>query len=568
MTFLDLIKNTKKDVSTFPEFRLAILADSSTPYLIQALKGMAYSYRVRLEVFDPGIDLGTQELLSKEAALSSFKPSLTFLYSSIHGARDRFFSTELSKRPSFAETLLGEVKQTVALARSRQLTSFLLPTFPLLSDAVFGQLGSRLPSSFQFQIRRYNYLLTDWASQESGIGILDLETISAELGQSDYFDPTLYYSSKAEISFKGLPIVAERILQLIATQMGKLKKCVAFDLDNTIWGGIVGDDGLENLSLGNLGTGKVFSDIQKWLKELKNRGILLCVCSKNEEKTAWEVFDAHPDMVLRRDDIVFFAANWEPKSHNMATILQHLNIGSDSMVFLDDNPAERELIRSSFPDMVVPELPQDPALWLSYLISCHLFETTDFSATDLDRTHLYQVEQQRKAAFETQDLDSYLKGLDMKAKLHPADRFSLPRMAQLSQRTNQFNLRTQRYSEQQLARCIEEGYISFAVSLSDKFGEHGIVSLVLLQPEGEFLFLDSWLMSCRVFGRGLECLVFDQVVSYALKMGKQIKAAYIPTLKNKPVETLLPDLGFQFSNGFWFLDPKEAKTPSYFIALT
>ncbi len=567
MDFLDLVKLEKKDASTFPEFRLAVLADSATQFLAKALKGVAYEHQIRLELFDPGIGLGTQSVLDPHSALYQFQPSLTLFYFSLQSAEERFVSLEISERAHFAELLLQEVKQLVEIATAHGLPAFLLSTFPVVEDSVFGQLAAKLPHSFHYQTKQYNYLLTEWAAQTSDVFVWDLATISSSLGHSRFFDSILYYSAKASISFQALPFVAESVVQHIKARQGNIKKCVIFDLDNTIWGGVVGDDGLENLSLGMLGKGKVFSDIQTWLKELQRRGILLCACSKNEEKVAMKVFDTHPDMVLRRHDLVSSAVNWHPKNENVAALLQLLNIGEDSVVYLDDNPAERDLIRRYFPAMAVPELPQDPALWLSFLSGQFLFETISFSSTDRERTQLYQQEQKRREAIQTQDLSSYLRDLGMKATPHPLNAYTLSRVAQLSQRTNQFNLRTHRYTEAQLSQLMHEGYVALVHSLEDKFGNHGIVSVCLLKPEANALFIDTWLMSCRVFGRGLEHLVFEQLLSLAKEEGKQVKAEYLPTDKNKPVETLLPDLGFQFSEGFWYADPAIVTSPAHLISL-
>lgn len=565
MNFLDLVKNAKKDASSFPTFRLAILADSSTQFFVQALKGMAFQHQLRLEIFDPGLDQRFQELSTPSSLLSLFQPSLLFLYSSSQVLVERFGAIETSLRDRFAETLLEETQQTVSMARSNGLNSFCFNTIPFITDSVFGQLGAHLPQAYQYQIRKYNYLVTEWASKETGISILDLEAISGEIGVASFFDSKLYYSSQAEISFAALPSVAVKLIQSILPQLGKTKKCIVLDLDDTLWGGIVGDDGLENLELGALGKGKVYAHFQKWLKELKNRGILLCICSKNEEAVALEVFEKHPDMILTREDIVSFKANWSPKSENLQAILQQLNISADSVVFLDDNPAERDLIRTAFPETTVPELPRDPALWLSFLTHLNLFETASYSETDKERTLLYQQETQRKESLKTQDLTSYLKGLEMKATLHELNAFTLPRVAQLTQRTNQFNLRTQRYTEEQISTLLKEGDKGWAFSLSDKFGDYGIVSAVLLKPEKDSWFIDTWIMSCRVFGRGLEHLVFELLLKELKTDGKKLKAEYVPTAKNKPVENLLPDLGFQLTNGGWELNPLEARAIPHFI---
>jgi FkbH-like protein len=232
---------------------------------------------------------------------------------------------------------------------------------------------------------------------------------------------------------------------------GKFKKCVVLDLDNTVWGGIIGDDGLENIQVGSLGIGKAFTEFQYWVKKLKNRGVIVAVCSKNTESVAKEPFEKHPDMVLKLDDIAVFIANWENKVDNIRKIQQILNIGFDSMVFLDDNPFERNMVRENIPGLLVPELPEDPAEYLEYLYTLDLFETVSYTDNDAERTRQYQIEAQRITLFEKfTNEDDFLESLNMVSVVESFSKFNIPRVAQLSQRSNQFNLRTIRYTEADL----------------------------------------------------------------------------------------------------------------------
>jgi FkbH-like protein len=363
------------------------------------------------------------------------------------------------------------------------------------------------------------------------------------------FTPNIYINTEMVLSIDALPYVASRVMDIIFAIKGQIKKCLILDLDNTLWGGIIGDDGLEGIQLGHgLGIGKAFTEFQMWIKKLKQRGIIICVASKNNEETAKEPFEKHPDMVLRLDDIAVFMANWESKVDNIRAIQKVLNIGFDSMVFLDDNPFERNVVRENIPGITVPELPTDPAEYLEYLYELNLFETASYSDADKDRTKQYQVEAQRVsfAKIFTNEAD-YLKSLDMVSSVSGFTAFNIPRVAQLSQRSNQFNLRTIRYTEADIASMAEDpNVIDLSFTLKDKFGDNGLIAVVIMKErDKETLFVDTWFMSCRVLKRGMELFILNTMVEQARSAGyKQIIGEYLPTAKNKIVENHYPSLGF------------------------
>ena len=309
------------------------------------------------------------------------------------------------------------------------------------------------------------------------------------------------------------------------------------------------DDGLENIQIGELGLGQAFSRLQQWLKELKRRGIILAVCSKNEEDAAKEPFLKHPEMVLRLEDISMFVANWEDKAGNIRRIQQTLNIGMDSIVFLDDNPFERNAVKSLIPDITVPELPEDPSEYLSYLQQLNLFETASYSKADADRTKQYQEEIARttlQSVFAS--YDEYLESLEMKAVAKPFDAFHFPRIAQLTQRSNQFNLRTIRYTEAEIEQLAEdEDHLTLYFTLKDKFGDYGLISVVVMDKLTDTeLFISEWLMSCRVLKRGMEEYILDTIIRTAEREGyRTVTGEYIPTPKNAMVEKLYERLGLQ-----------------------
>jgi FkbH-like protein len=345
---------------------------------------------------------------------------------------------------------------------------------------------------------------------------------------------------------------------------------VILDLDNTLWGGIIGDDGLENIQIGSLGIGKAFTEFQYWLKKLKNRGIILAVCSKNTEAIAKEPFEKHPDMVLRLEDIAVFVANWDNKADNIRRIQSTLNIGFDSMVFLDDNPFERNIVRENITGITVPELPEDPAEYLEFLYTLNLFETvSSASAEDAERTKLYQVQAERAAqqmAFTNEE--DYLKSLDMTSLVEPFNKFNTPRVAQLSQRSNQFNLRTVRYNEAEIsALANDKNFFSHTFTLEDKFGDNGLICIIILKAQDtDTLFIDTWLMSCRVLKRGMENFTLNTIVKTAKKNGyKYLCGEYLPTAKNEMVKDHYQNLGFSYRDGKWLLNVNDYENKPCFI---
>ena len=338
----------------------------------------------------------------------------------------------------------------------------------------------------------------------------------------------------------------------------------------TVWGGVVGDDGWENVQVGHgLGIGKAFSEFQQWVKKLNNRGIIVCVCSKNDEDKAKEPFERNPEMVLKLDDISVFVANWENKADNLRTIQSILNIGFDSMVFLDDNPFERNMVRENVPGVTVPELPEDPGDYLEFLYTQNLFETASYSSADKDRTKQYQVEAQRVATSKkfTNEAD-FLKSLEMISEVGGFTSFNTPRVAQLSQRCNQFNLCTVRYTEDQITAIENDPkQKGFAFTLEDKFGDNGLIAVVIVKEletsetlkPSETLFIDTWFMSCRVLKRGMENFTLNTLVQWAQGNGyKKIIGKYLPTPKNNMVAEHYTGLGFTKLEGTvtaqWALD--------------
>lgn len=541
----------KSDMTGLPVVRLSVLGDCATQHLCRAIRGMGYEEGLAVEIWEADYNQIELQLVDEQSPLYGSRPDMVLLMLCHQKLYETFCSTPESERPQFAERMTKKVTGYWEMVAARCEARILQSNFMLVDDAVFGNYANKTAYSYAYQVRKLNVLLMQ-AAQESAVGkrvsVVDLDLLQQRYGAESVQDDRTYFVGKLPIAVKYLPAVAEQVIRIIKALRGSVKKCIVTDLDNTLWGGVIGDDGIENIQIGELGQGQAFSGLQTWLKELKKRGILLAVCSKNEEAAAKLPFEKHPEMILKLDDFAMFVANWEDKAGNIRRIQETLNIGMDSIVFLDDNPFERELVRSLIPDICVPELPEDPSAYLPYLRQCGLFETASFSEEDTKRTGQYREEALRASEQSRyENYEEYLQSLHMEAYVSPFDAFHTPRIAQLSQRSNQFNLRTIRYTEADVERLSkDERYETLFFCLKDAFGDYGLISVVVLekQPEG-VLFIEEWFMSCRVLKRGMEEFIADTIVGKARELGCQrVVGEYLPTPKNQMVERLYERLGF------------------------
>jgi len=541
-----LQKNLKRDSSILPMLKVALVGDTATQFLAVALKGIGIERGFKLDLFEADYNQVERQLLDASSELHVFDADYIVVFQSTHKLLSGFNKMPLEKQHTLADERV-EFVRTIASTNKSRLIYF---NYPEIDDTVFGSYSNKVENSFNYQVRKLNLMLMDSSRSYSNLFICDIASLQNKIGRDALFHPAVYIGSEMVLSVNAVPYVASRTMDIIAAIEGKFKKCLILDLDNTVWGGIVGDDGYEKLELGHeWGIGKAFTEFQQWVLKLKNRGIILAVCSKNNEETAKEPFEKHPEMVLKLDDIAVFIANWENKADNIRRVQSILNIGFDSMVFLDDNPFERNIVRENIPGITVPELPEDPAEYLEYLYGLNLFETTTYSNADADRTRQYQVEVQRAATQTrfTNEAD-FLKSLNMESEVRPFNSFNTPRVSQLSQRSNQFNLRTVRYTEADIERMsTDDNYQNFSFTLTDKFGDNGLICVVILEKKDkETLFIDTWFMSCRVLKRGMEHFTLNTLVDYAQQNGfRNIIGEYIPTVKNSMVKKHYQQLGFR-----------------------
>jgi len=569
INFFDLSKNSKKNNENFPKYRLALLGDCATQNLAIALKGYAYTSRLSLDLFDGGYDQILSNIIDSNSQMYSFKPDAIIIYMSVENLYNTWCETPINQRHEFAEKSFSIIKEYWSYITTNCTASILQFLFSEYDDMVFGNYACKQASSFIFQLRKINFLIMNECIINKNIYLIDLCGIQAQTGRKNIFDPKQYYIAKMTISITVLPLIAKNVINVIQSLRGIIKKCIILDLDNTLWGGIIGDDGLTGIQIGELGAGRAYSEFQKWLKELKNRGILLAVCSKNEEKNAKEPFEKHEEMILRLEDFSVFTANWDDKASNIRYIQQILNIGMDSIIFIDDNPFERDIVRSHIPEIIVPNMPEDPGEYLSYLQSLNLFESISYSNEDTNRTEQYRAEAKREVIrLQYTNYDEYLQSLEMISSANTFDVFNIPRISQLTQRSNQFNLRTIRHTESEIKSIMNNSNkITYYFTLKDKLSDYGLICVIILDKiDNECLFIENWIMSCRVLKRGMEEFVMNKIFDTANILGvKFIRGEYIRTSKNDIVSNIYKHFNFTFENDSYILNIDDYKKHKTFI---
>ena len=549
LQYQDLKKKLKNIPEDLPTIKVALLGDTATQFLATAIRGMGLERGYNVNLYEAEYNQVERQILDPTSELHDFDADFIVIFQSTHKFGELHSSLNAEQQAKMADERLSFIASICSNPSfvNKKVICF---NYPEIEDTVFGSYATKVTSSLTYQVRKLNMELMNLSQEQPNLFICDIAGLQNKLGRDFMFAPNVYVSTEMVLSIDALPYVASRVMDIICAVKGQFKKCLILDLDNTVWGGVIGDDGLEGIQLGHgLGIGKAFTEFQMWVKKLKQRGIIICVASKNNEDTAKEPFEKHPDMVLKLSDIAVFQANWETKVDNIRTIQSILNIGFDSMVFLDDNPFERNMVRENIPGITVPELPEDPGEYLEYLYSLNLFETASYSQADKDRTKQYQVEAQRVSLQKTFDSEAdFLKSLNMVSVVSGFTKFNTPRVAQLSQRSNQFNLRTIRYTEADIeALAADPDVIDLCFTLEDKFGDNGLIAVVIMKKhDAETLFVDTWFMSCRVLKRGMENFTLNTMVEYANEKGyKRIIGEYLPTPKNKMVEQHYESLGFQ-----------------------
>ena len=429
---------------------------------------------------------------------------------------------------------------------------FIISSIAFDPNSIHTYIDDNLPNSFYDLNKKINIALKDNCIDRDNIFFLDTNRLIEYYGYSYIFDIRYYYLGRIKYSSLGFNILSENIQSIIKAYLGKLKKVIILDLDNTLWNGVIGEEGIDKIGLSEEGIDKVFRDFQRSLKELNELGILLSICSKNNFEDAINMINNHPMMILTEEDFVSIKINWSNKVENIISISEDLNLGLDSFVFLDDSPVERDLVKSNIPEVVVPDFPSDKSMiknWFVNDVVQRYFPKISLTAEDLKKNKQYRANFDRIKLGKNLDLESFIDNLNIKTSVHINDKQFYSRIAQLTQKTNQFNLTTKRYSESQIVVLSKKNnYHIYCLEYEDKFNHEGIIGVAIIHASENELFIDTFLLSCRVIGRKVEFTFLDEIIfnlKSKYKSSKILKGIFIPTKKNAVCKKFLQEYGLE-----------------------
>ena len=550
-----LLEQTAADGTpvTFLKKRIAVLGGSTTHDIIRMLELFLLNYGIEPEFYESEYAQYWQDAMFDNEELVQFHPDLIYIHTT--GRNITFF-------PDMEDSLQGiEDKLEAQMNHFRVMWEKLENTYhcPVIQNnfefpfyRILGNRDGYDPHGKTAFIQRLNMEFARYAAQQEHFYIYDIQYESAAFGLDRWTDPSYWHMYKYAMSMQAIPDFAFHLSHIIKAVFGKNKKAFVLDLDNTLWGGIVGDDGPENLEIGQeTSMGQVYQEFQGYLKEHKKIGVLLNVDSKNEEENALAGLK-HPEGILKPEDFIVIKANWLPKSQNLTEIASELNIGRDALVFVDDNPAEREIIRQHVPETAVPEMTDgdqvNPDQFIRILDKNAYFEVVTLSEDDKHRNEMYKANAMRKEQEESfGNYSDFLKSLEMEAVIREFEPVYYSRIAQLTNKSNQFNLTTKRMTQAEVEQMAQDpGYITLYGKLKDKFGDNGVVSLVIGKKNGDTLELILWLMSCRVLKRDMEQAMLDTLVLQSRESGiRKLHGYYYKTAKNAMVKDFYGAMGFQ-----------------------
>jgi len=549
--------------------RVAILGGSTTDEIKNMMELFLLNYGIKPSFYESEYNQYYEDGMFDNSELVSFNPEIIYIHTSNRNIMEwPFIKDDEVEVENKLNSVFSKFEALWRHLDERYHCPVIQNNFEL---PLYRLLGNQDASLYQGRVNfvsRLNIMFYDYARMHDNFFIHDINYEAAMYGMEKWSNPYYWHMYKYAMCTSAIPYTAYGVVLVIKSILGKNKKVLALDLDNTIWGGVIGDDGAENIEIGQeTSLGQTYSEFQTYIKEQKQIGVLLTVISKNNDEIARTGFE-RPDSVLSMDDFVAFRANWEPKDRNLVQEAEQLNLLPESFVFVDDNPAEREIIRQSVPGVAVPEI-GNVEQYLQTIDRAGYFEVSKLSEDDVRRTEMYQANAKRNQA-QTQfaDYTEYLLSLDMKGIIKPFEANYISRITQLSNKSNQFNLTTRRYTQTEIEDIASSGrYITLYGKLEDKFGDNGVVSVIIGEIKGKDLHLNLWLMSCRVLKRNMEFAMMDELVHICLeKKIISVYGYYFPTVKNSMVREFYGLQGFdkisedKDGNAVWKLDiPKNYK---------
>jgi FkbH-like protein len=576
-SYVDLINEAKQIRPTEGQrkLQLVVLSDFNSEQLTPLLKVFLFRNNIYADIYIPPFGAIETEVLNPSSGMYKQQPDVIIILNAVQVLRSGYYSFGMDKN-NYEEYVLNKIFSIWEAIQKNCNARIIQGNFVEPIERFFGNFDSKIAWSLSSLSLSINYKIIEKLKGTPNVLLFDVNSLSSLVGRQNWFDETLWHYSKTFCSLKYLPNVASNLRDICVAAFVKTTKCLVLDLDNTLWGGTIGDDGISGIELSPEGEGAVFLEFQSYLLELKNRGIILAVASKNDHETAMQVFRKHPYMKIKEEDIAVFAINWKNKAENIQLIRDTLNISYDSMVFIDDNQFERELVGNFLPEIIIPNLPENPANYVSEISKYNLFETSSFTQEDLVRSQMYDQEVKRNELGKSfTSVDDFLKSLQMQAVVTEFVPEQLERIVQLMQRSNQFNLTTKRYSISDCSEMMKNReFLTFSVSLKDKIGDYGLISTIILKFQNDEMHIDQWLMSCRVLSRGIEQMMMNTIYQIAKsKKMKKIIGLYIPTSKNGLVKSFYEQFQFEKisenTDGciVWEKDLQDAVTEKTYIKI-
>ena len=555
------------------KIRIGILGSFTLNGLEETMRVKCDDKKTQCITYVSGYNQYNQEIFDEKSQLYKFSPDITFLIIDSRSILGELFfnpySVSVGERKQFVQSKSEEIINLAKMLVKKSKSKLILSNFSVPSYSPIGINETREEFGLHDMIRDLNQNIKIGLKLEPEIYIYDLNSFVTKFGENNVFDYKQYFYGDVRISLEYIPYLAEELMGYVKAVLGLNKKCIVLDLDNTLWGGIVGEDGFEGIKLGDDPVGRAYAEFQHNLLALNQRGILLAINSKNNLDDAMQIIKEHPNMILREDNFVCTRINWNDKVVNMKEISDELNIGLDSMVFFDDDPINREYVKSNLPEIQTVDI-SDPSNYSKILKAMNDFHMLKITDEDTTRNKMY-LEQRKRTELKTQvgDLQDFLKQLSISVKIKNADNFTIPRISQLTLKTNQFNLTTRRYQEEDIRKFSrDKGKIVECAQVQDKFGDNGITGVYVINKDNKQEWtIDTFLLSCRVIGRGVEDGMLYQIIEKARKEGvSKIRGEYIKTKKNKPAENFFPTFGFKKEGNFWVFDTKNNfKKPEHLV---
>jgi len=550
---------------------IAVLGSCTTEYMVKGLREAASAYDISAEVYNAPYNQYVQEVLNPNSGLYRSNPELVIIWLEGNDLFPEWYDINLllENKEKKTERVCNLMQSVVSLAeavRSRCTAKILIHNFKIQCPSPLGILDNKFHPGLKAMISMLNASIEEWACHKDGIYIFDYNNACAQYGMERAIDRKIYYATKSPLSFPFIRVMAIEYMRYILPIKSKNKKCLVLDLDNTLWGGIAGEDGLQGVVLDVTGPGKAFYDFQQVILNLYKKGIILAVNSKNNPEDTLEIMEKHPHMLLREKHFSLMKTNWRDKAANLKEIAEELGIGIESIVFIDDSPVQREFVKAVLPEVTVVEMPEDTARYAETLERLPVFELLSITEDDLRRNEMYKANTERKEILKNcSSMEDYLSGLKLEITVEAANSFTIPRISQLTLKTNQFNMTTKRYQTEDIQKMAVSGdYMIVSCSVKDKFGDSGISGVCITKLGTGEATIDTFLLSCRVLGLGIEYVFLSSIVQTLHEKGvSTIYARFAKTAKNSANESFYSNAGFSaasvdFNETSYVLNPGES----------